>query len=96
LYTAGIVPPPYPTFLRIQFAWYGSAYNSAGANVTTIVQNVYNSNQPSFVAGNTLFGDPQPGVGKSFWIDYLPPNSATLTQRFYPGENNTVVFATLT
>ena len=96
LYNGGLTPSLIPTVLRIDFAWYGSAYRTAGSNVTTIVQNVFNSNQPSFVAGNTLFGDPQPGVPKNFWIDYFPPNSLTLTQRFYAGENNTVVFATLT
>jgi len=96
LYNGGLTPSSIPNTLRIQFAWYGSSYNSAGANVTTTVLNVFNSNQASFVAGNTLFGDPQPGVGKSFWIDYFPANSLTLTQRFYPGENNTVFFSALT
>ena len=34
-----------PSSLRIQFAWYGSVYNSLGSNVTQIVLNVFNSNQ---------------------------------------------------
>jgi hypothetical protein len=85
-----------PNYLRISFAWYGSAYNSAGANVTATVLSIYNSGRTSFVAGNGELGDPQPGTFKNFWIDYYPPNSLTLKQAFFAGESSTVTFANLT
>ena len=85
-----------PNVLRIDYAWYGSSYKIAGANVTATVLSIFNSGRTSFVAGNGELGDPQSGVGKSFWIDYYPPNSTVLKQSFFPGENNTVTFANLT
>ena len=85
-----------PNILRIDYAWYGSSYKTAGANVTTTVLSIFNSGRTSFVAGNGELGDPQPGTGKSFWIDYYPPNSVTLKQAFFAGESSTVTFANLT
>ena len=85
-----------PNVLRIDYAWYGSSYKSAGANVTVTVLSIFSSGRTSFVAGNGELGDPQPGVGKSFWIDYYPPNSSILKQGFFPGESSTVTFANLT
>ena len=87
---------PVPNVLRIDYAWYGSSYKSAGANVTVTVLSIFSSGRTSFVAGTGELGDPQPGVGKSFWIDYYPPNSLILKQGFFPGESSTVTFANLT
>ncbi len=84
-----------PNVLRITFAWYGPTYNVSGANVTTIVQNSFNSGATSIGANNSTFGDPTPGTYKFLFVDYVPPGGTT-SNRSQTGEGGTLFYNTLT
>lgn len=97
---SGIVILRYPTGggisnrARILYAWFGSSYNSGGAARTNVVLAAYNSGATSIVANNATFGDTNPGVTKSLFVDYYPPNSMVST-RITTAENGTLNFSSL-
>jgi titin len=77
--------------LTIISAWYGNLNGVNGSNVLNIVRNLVNSNAQSFIAGDSLFGDPQSGVTKNFYMTYAYNG---ITQTFSCVQNTLVTFPT--